>query len=277
MVTSLRERHRVTVHGGPDAPALVLVHGYGADQRMWRHLIPFLGDEYCVVTYDQAGAGGAEPAAHDPARHASLQGYADDLLDICAELDLGKVVVVGHSIAAMIGVLAHLRAPDLVAGLVMLAPTPRFVDAPPYDSAFSREEAEHILEALSQDFERWARSAGPGFMGDAARPELGQELTESMLAMDPDTAAAFARVTFLSDTRRQLSEVQCPALVVHAIGDPLVPPSVAQYVQDEVPDCAYAEVEAPTHFPHVVAPEDTALAIRRFLERIRSFLARTGG
>jgi len=277
MATSVRERHRVTVHGGPDAPALVLVHGYGSDQRMWRHLVPLLQDEYCVVTYDQAGAGDADPCAYDPARHADLQGYADDLLEICAELDLGKVVVVGHSIAAMIGVLAHLRAPDLVAGLVMLAPSPRFVDAPPYDSAFSREEAEGVLDAVSRDFEQWARSAGPQFMGDPGRPELARELTESMLRMDPDTAAAFARVTFLSDTRRQLSEVQCPALVVHAIGDPIVPPSVTQYVHDEIPGCSYAEVDAATHFPQVVAPQETARAILTFLQRIRSFLARTSG
>ena len=272
---SLRDRHQVRIHGDASPPAVVLVHGYGCDQAMWRHLIPYLDDEYRVVIYDQAGSGACDPSAYNPERHATLDGYADDLVAICAEMQLSDVVVIGHSISAMIGVLAHLRAPDLVAGLVMISPSPRFVDELPYVGGFSREQVDDVLRALSTDFDSWARTMAPTFMGRPDRPELAGELAASLRRTDPATAAAFARVTFLSDTRDELSLVQCPTLVVQAGDDPFAPEAVGEYVHDRIAGSAYAKLDATGHFAHVSAPAETARVILGFLRPIRSFIART--
>jgi sigma-B regulation protein RsbQ len=244
---------------------------------MWRRLVPHLEGEYRVVTYDQAGAGPSDPAAYDPQRHASLEGYADDLLAICEEVGLEDVVVVGHSISAMIGVLAHLRAPHLVVGLVMISPSPRFIDEPPYVGGFTQGQVEDMLASLSADFDDWARTMAPAFMGRPDRPELARELTDMMLRTDPEAAQEFARLTFLGDNRAELPAVQCPTLVVQATDDPFVPDAVAEYVRDRVPDSTLARVEAFGHFAHVSAPEETARAILAFLGPIRSFLQRTQG
>lgn len=244
---------------------------------MWDRLLPYLEEDHLVVTYDQAGSGEAGRAAYDPVRHGSLTGYAEDLIAICEELELDEVVVVGHSVAAMVGVLAHLRAPDLVAGLVMIAPTPRFVDEPPYVGGFSRQDIEQLLAQLADDFEGWAARIGALFMGHPERPELAAELTAALLRTDPDMAVRFAQVAFLSDTRRELPAVECPTLVIQGTHDPLAPRQVGEFVHDQVPGSSYATVETHGHFPHVTDPERTATAINRFLGPIDSFLRRTRG
>jgi sigma-B regulation protein RsbQ len=277
MSPSRRELHRVTVRGARSRPALVLLHGYGCDQTMWDRLVPHLEADHRLVTYDQAGAGPAGRASYDPVRHASLTGYAEDLVAICRELELHEVVVVGHSVSAMIGVLAHLQAPDLVTGLVMITPTPSFVDEPPYVGGFSRHEIDEILARLSANFEEWATVVGPAFLEHPEQPEFAAELTASLLRMDPDIAAEFGRVAFLSDTRHELPAVECPTLVIGVAHDPLVPGQVVDYVRDQVPHSSVARVETRGHFPHLTDPEDTARAITRFLGPIDSFLRRTRG
>ncbi|HEX2894248.1 MAG TPA: alpha/beta hydrolase [Marmoricola sp.] len=272
-----RELHRVTVRGASTRPALVLLHGYGCDQTMWDRLLPFLEDDHLIVTYDQAGCGAAGREAYDPVRHASLTGYAEDLIAICDELGFDEVVVVGHSAAAMMGVLAHLKAPDLVAGLVMVAPTPRFVDEPPYVGGFSRQQIDDLLAGITVDFGRWARTVAPAFLDHAEHPDVAAELTAALLRMDPDIAADFARVAFLSDTRRELPAIECPTLVIQATHDPLVPGQVGEFVHDQVPGSSYTTVESHGHFPHATDPERTATAIKRFLGPIDSFLRRTRG
>jgi sigma-B regulation protein RsbQ len=271
---SLREVHGATIHGRPSRPALLLVHGYGCDQTMWGRLVPHLSDEFLVVTYDQAGAGAAV-AAHDPRRHQSLDGYADDLVALCEELRLEDVVVVGHSVSAMIGVLAHLQRPDLVIGLTMITPSPRFIDAPSYVGGFSREDVEGLLAALSENFDQWAEEAAPRLMGASDRPDLAAELARTLRRTDPAVAEAFARVTFLSDSRHLLQSVQCPALVIQAAGDPMAPEPVGRYVHDQIDASSFVQLEATGHFPHVSAPEETATAILGFLRPISRFLERT--
>lgn len=271
----LGEQLRVTVHGAPSRPALVLVHGFGCDQGMWGRLLPYLEAEHQVVTYDQAGSGGAAAEAYDEVRHATLDGYAEDLLGICTDLGLDEVVVVGHSIGAMIGVLAHLDAPETVAGLVMLAPSPRFLDEPPYRGGFTPGQIELMRQSLRQNFTGWAEEAGPALMGHPDQPELAAELTDSLLRTGPEAADAFADVTFLSDTRGELPDVTCPTLVLQVRRDPFVPPEVGRYVCDRIPGSEYAEIDTDGHFPHASAPEETAAAILAFVRPIQSFLRRT--
>ena len=272
---ALGERLRVTVHGAPSRPALVLVHGFGCDQGMWSRLVPYLEGEHQVVTYDQAGAAGTGPEAYDESRHTTLDGYAEDLLGVCADLGLEEVVVVGHSIGAMIGVLAHLDAPETVAGLVMLAPSPRFLDEPPYRGGFTAEQVELMRQSLRHNFTGWAEQAGPAFMGHPDQPELAAELTDSLLRTGPDAAAAFAGVTFLSDSGAVLPDVTCPTLVVQVARDPFASTHVGRYVVENLRDSEYAEIDTEGHFPQTSAPAETAEAILAFVRPIQSFLRRT--
>jgi sigma-B regulation protein RsbQ len=205
-------RNNVTVQGPDDAPPMLFAHGFGCDQHMWRHVAPAFAADHRVVLFDHVGAGGADPAAWDPERYASLDGYASDVLEICAALDLTGVVFVGHSVSAMIGVLAARREPERFAKLVLVGPSPRYVDDEGYHGGFSREDIEGLLESLDSNFLGWSSAMAPVIVGNPDRPELGEELTNSFCRTDPEIARHFARVTFLSDNRADLAAVRTPAL-----------------------------------------------------------------
>ena len=205
---SVLARNNVVVHGPPDGRPMLFAHGFGCDQNMWRFVWPAFADEYRVVLFDHVGAGGSDLSAYDPERYGTLHGYADDVLEICRELELTDVVFVGHSVAAMMGVLAAAAEPQRFARLVLVGPSPRYIDDDGYVGGFTREDIEGLLESLESNYLGWSAAMAPVIMGNDDRPELGEELTNSFCRTDPDIAARFARVTFLSDNRADLSRVQ---------------------------------------------------------------------
>jgi sigma-B regulation protein RsbQ len=258
-------RNNVTVQGPDDAPPMVFAHGFGCDQNMWRHVAPAFAAEYRVVLFDHVGAGGADTAAWDPARYASLDGYAADVLEICDALDLTDVVFVGHSVSAMIGVLAAGREPDRFAKLVLVGPSPRYVDDDGYRGGFSREDIEGLLESLESNFLGWSSAMAPVIVGNPDRPELGEELTNSFCRTDPDIARHFARVTFLADNRADLSAVRTPALVLQCSDDVIAPTAVGEYVHARLEGSRLVRMRATGHCPNLSAPQETIAAIREFV------------
>jgi sigma-B regulation protein RsbQ len=259
-------RNNVTVQGPDDAPPMVFAHGFGCDQNMWRHVAPAFAAEYRVVLFDHVGAGGADPAAWDPARYASLDGYATDVLEICDALDLTDVVFVGHSVSAMVGVLAAGRDPDRFAKLVLVGPSPRYVDDDEgYRGGFSREDIEGLLESLESNFLGWSSAMAPVIVGNPDRPELGEELTNSFCRADPDIARHFARVTFLSDNRADLAAVRTPALVLQCSDDVIAPTAVGEYVHARLEGSRLVRMRATGHCPNLSAPQETIAAIRTFV------------
>jgi len=258
-------RNNVTVQGPPDAPPMLFAHGFGCDQHMWRHVAPAFAADHRVVLFDHVGAGGADPAAWDPERYASLDGYATDVLEICAALDLTGVVFVGHSVSAMIGVLAAGREPDRFAKLVLVGPSPRYVDDEGYRGGFSREDIEGLLESLDSNFLGWSSAMAPVIVGNPDRPELGEELTNSFCRTDPEIAQHFARVTFLSDNRADLAGVRAPALVLQCADDVIAPAAVGEYVHAQLPGSTLVRMRATGHCPNLSAPDETIAAIRAFL------------
>jgi sigma-B regulation protein RsbQ len=258
-------RNNVTVLGPDDAPPMLFAHGFGCDQNMWRHVAPAFAGEYRVVLFDHVGAGGADPAAWDPARYASLDGYASDVLEICDALDLTDVVFVGHSVSAMIGVLAAGREPDRFAKLVLVGPSPRYVDDEGYRGGFSREDIEGLLESLDSNFLGWSSAMAPVIVGNPDRPELGEELTNSFCRTDPDIARHFARVTFLSDNRADLAAVRTPALVLQCTDDVIAPTGVGEYVHARLEGSRLVRMRATGHCPNLSAPEETIAAIQAFV------------
>ncbi len=259
------ERNQVTARGPEAAPGMVFAHGFGCDQNMWRHVAPAFEDRYRVVTYDHIGFGRSDLASFDPVRHGSLQGYADDLLEIVETLGLHDTVFVGHSVAAMIGVRAAVTDPGAFAALVMVCPSPRYIDAPGYSGGFSEEEIEGLLDQLDANYLGWSAAMAPVIMGNAERPELGEELTNSFCRTDPRIAESFARVTFLSDSRADLPKVEAPTLVLQTTNDAIAPDVVGRFVADQLPHSTFTHLDASGHCPNLSAPAETSAAIEAFL------------
>jgi len=258
-------RHNVTVSGRADGQPILFAHGFGCDQNMWRFVAPRFEDAFKVVLFDHAGAGRADPVAYDPERHSSLNGYAEDVLGICRELDLHDVVFVGHSVSAMIGALAAIAEPDRFAKLVMVGPSPRYVDDEGYVGGFAEGDVHELLDSLASNYLGWSSAMAPVIMGNADRPELGEELTESFCRTDPEIARRFARVTFLSDNRDDLSRITTPTLVLQCTRDAIAPVVVGEYVRDHIPDCSLVFLRATGHCPNLSAPDETVDAIDAFV------------
>jgi sigma-B regulation protein RsbQ len=262
---SVLTRNNVQVHGPADGQPMLFAHGFGCDQSMWRFVWPAFGDRYRVVLFDHVGYGGSDASAFDPRRHSSLEGYADDVAAICDELGLDRVVFVGHSVSAMIGVLVAIARPERFDRLVLVGPSPRYLDDEGYVGGFSEEDIAGLLESLESNYLGWSSTMAPVIMGNPDRPELSEELTNSFCRTDPAIAAAFARATFLGDNRRDLERVRTPTLVLQSSDDVIAPLPVGEYVHDRLPDSQFVLLDAIGHCPNLSAPDQTIAAIERFL------------
>src|SRR5688500_15003703 len=262
---SVALRHNVHVSGPALGQPMMFAHGFGCDQNMWRHVAPRFEDTFKVVLFDHVGAGGSDLGAFDPDRYASLGAYADDVLDICHELDLQDVVFVGHSVSAMIGVLAATKEPARFAKLVLVGPSPRYIDDGDYVGGFGRSDIDELLESLESNYLGWSSAMAPVIMANQDRPELGAELTESFCRTDPAIARQFARVTFLSDNRADLRGVSAPTLVLQCTDDVIAPVAVGEFVAREMPNAELVLLDATGHCPNLSAPEETADAIATFV------------
>jgi sigma-B regulation protein RsbQ len=262
---NVRVRNHVVELGRDTGPAVVLSHGFGCDQNMWCHVAPALARDARVVLFDHVGAGRSDLSAWSEHRHGSLHGYADDVLELLDELDLRDVVFVGHSVSAMIGVLAATREPGRFAGLVLLTPSPCYVDDGDYRGGFSAADIDELIESLDHNYLGWSATMAPVIMGNPDRPELAQELTNSFCRTDPRIARVFARATFLSDNRDDLPRVTVPTLVVECAHDVIAPRGVGAYVHARIPGSRLVTLDAWGHCPQLSAPEATAEAIRAFV------------
>ena len=260
------EKFHVTVRGEGTKPML-FAHGYGCDQSMWRFVAPAFEDTHRVILFDLAGSGRAHPSAYDRTRHASLAGYAQDVLEICEALALRDVVFVGHSVSAMIGVLAAALAPERFERMILVGPSPRYVNDEGYVGGFSRADIEGLVDTVDSNYLGWAASMAPVIMDNPDRPELAEELKNSFCRTDPEFARAFARVTFLSDNREDLGKVRIPALVIQTTNDVIAPVTVGQFVHQRLEGSTLAMIEARGHCPHLSAPEKTIDAMRDFLRQ----------
>jgi sigma-B regulation protein RsbQ len=244
---------------------MMFAHGFGCDQNMWRFVAPSFQDEFRIVLFDHVGMGGSDLAAYDAEKYSSLAGYAADVLEICEALDLSDVTFVGHSVAAMMGVLAAIEQPGRFARLIMVGPSPRYIDDTDYVGGFSESDIRELLDSLESNYLGWSTSMAPLIMGNPDRPELGQELTASFCRTDPELARRFAEVTFLSDNRADLGRVKTPTLVLQCSEDPIAPPQVGEFVHRNIRGSVMTNLRATGHCPNLSAPEETVAAIREFV------------
>ncbi len=267
--TAVLERSNVTISGasGPGMPAMVFLHGLGADQASWRLLVPHLEAAYQVVQLDLVGAGSSDLGQYSPERHGQLAGHADDLLDVLRTLALYDVVFVGHSVGAMIGVIAAVREPQRFQKMVLISPSPRFINEQGYAGGFEQKDINELLAAMDADYHGWSRGISPVMMGADESPELVMELTNSFVRTNPEIARHFARVTFLSDTRAELGFLTTPTLVVQSAHDVIAPLAVGHYINEQLADSRITVIETGGHCPHLSAPQQTLAAIDTFLQQ----------
>ena len=258
-------RNNVKVSGEGPRP-IVFAHGFGCDLSAWNAMVPGFERDHRVVRFDHVGAGGSDLSAYESSKYASFDGYVDDILEIVEALGLEDAVYVGHSAAATMGMLAAIKAPERFRSLVMVSPSPSFIDEGDYVGGFSREDIEGLIDVLDSNFLGWSRSIAPAIMGNPQRPELGDTLTGSFCRTDPDIAREFARVVFLADHRADVPRCATPTLVLQTQADMIAPVEVGRYMHRHLPRSELVLMQATGHCPHMSAPEETTTAIRAFLE-----------
>jgi sigma-B regulation protein RsbQ len=258
------QRHNVKIAGSGER-AMVFAHGFGCDQNMWRFVAPAFENDFRTILFDHVGAGGSDLSAYDPKKYGSLDGYAEDVVELCRELAIRHGVFVGHSVSAMVGVLAVKKAPDIFDDLVLIGPSPRYIDDADYVGGFTKAQIHELLDFLDSNHMGWSRAMAPVIMGNADRPELGEELTNSFCRTDPEIAKRFARTTFLSDNRGDLDGVTTRSLVLQCSEDVIAPREVGEYVHRKLPNSRLMIMKATGHCPNLSAPEETIAAIRAFV------------
>jgi sigma-B regulation protein RsbQ len=266
-MTDVLARNNVRVSGRGEQPML-FAHGFGCDQNMWRFVAPAFEDDYRVVLFDYVGSGKSDLQAYDSQRYATLDGYAQDVLEVVHALDLRDVIFVGHSVSSMVGVLAANREPDRFDRLVLIGPSPRYVNDPPYVGGFEPADIDGLLAMMDQNYIGWASYLAPAIMKNPDRPELGEELTDSFCSTDPRAARTFAQATFLADNRADLPHVKVPSLILQCSEDIVAPLEVGEYLHREMPGSTLRVMKATGHCPHMSHPDETIELMREYLQPV---------
>jgi sigma-B regulation protein RsbQ len=259
---------------GRGAKPMMFAHGFGCDQHMWRFVAPAFEDNHRVVSFDYVGHGTSDLAAYDAKRYETLNGYAEDVIDVCEALDLRQVIFVGHSVSSIVGILASIREPERFERLILIGPSPRYINDPPdYIGGFERHDILALLDMMERNDFEWANTLAPAVMKNAERPELTAELTQSFCSTPPHVARQFAQVTFLSDNRSDLPQVSIPVLVMQCSDDSIAPYQVGEYVHRHIPGSTIRLLEATGHCPHMSHPDETIRIIDEYLRTAEANVA----
>jgi sigma-B regulation protein RsbQ len=264
MISAILKRNNVHITGKGSKPIL-FAHGFGCDQNMWRFILPAFEEQYQVITFDYVGHGKSDQDSYNTERYSSLQGYAQDVLEIASELQLSNTIFIGHSVSSMIGMLAAIENPSVFSQLIMIGPSPCYLNNTEYMGGFDRADIEGLLETMEKNYIGWANYLAPAIMGNKDRPELGQELTDSFCSTDPIIARQFAEVTFLSDNRHDLTKLAVPSLILQCAEDIIAPDCVGEYLHKTLPESTLYRMKATGHCPHISEPEETITLIKNYL------------
>ena len=258
------ERNNVHVSGRGTRP-MVFAHGFGCDQTMWRLVAPAFEDDYRVILFDFVGCGKSDWSAYDAARYSTLAGYARDVLDVLEALDLRDVVFVGHSVSAVVGLLAAIEAPQRFSRQILIGPSPCYLNDGDYRGGFERKDIEGLLDLMDSNYIGWANFLAPAVMKNPDRPALAGELRESFCSTDPRITRRFAEAVFLSDNRADMARVRVPSLILQCSDDSIAPTSVGEYLREVLKGSHYRQLAATGHCPHMSHPEETIAAMKEYL------------
>lgn len=264
-VQSVVVRNNVKIYGS-GSTVIMLAHGFGCDQTMWRHLLPYLDDKYTVILFDYIGCGASDYTAYDKVRYSSLTGYAQDVLDICEALKLTKVNFIGHSVSSMIGMHAAIQSPDVFSKLAMICPSPCFLNFPPdYEGGFEKEDLEELINLMDKNYVGWANYLAPLVMGQDSDADLTKELETSFCSTDPKYAKPFAKATFFADDRALLSKLTLPTLILQSKHDNLASTAVGNYMNQIIPNAQLKIVDAHGHCLHMTNPLIVSSIVQEFV------------
>lgn len=261
---AILRRHHVQVLGAGQAP-LLFCNGFNCNQQVWHYLTPALAAQHQLILFDQMGVGKADRTAYDPAKYATLWGYAQDVVEICRALQLREVVLVGHSAGCIVALLAAILAPEHIAKTVLLAASPHYLNEPGYYGGFERADLEQVLAEMHANYVQWASTFATMLLGQYHAPALSHELVECATQADPDLARHLVQLVFLGDFRPQLPLVQVPALLLQCTDDPAIPEEVSAYLLQHLPHATLVTLPTTGHSPHLTAPAEVAAAISHFL------------
>ena len=266
MYKDVLKRNFVTILG-EGQQVMLFAHGFGCDQNMWRFITPAFKEQYKIVLFDYVGCGKSDNRAYNPERYSTLHGYAQDILDICEELELKDVIYVGHSVSSMTGLLAAINRPDIFSSMIFIGPSPRYMNDMGYTGGFSREDLEGLLEVMDNNYIGWANFLAPVIMKNSDNPELTKELEESFCSTDPIITRKFAEVTFFSDNRNDLSKLTMPCLILQCSDDAIAPDEVGEYTHQMIKGSTYEKMKATGHCPHMSHPNETIELMQKFLNQ----------
>lgn len=259
------KRNNIVIKGS-DTHVMLFSHGFGCDQNMWRYITPAFEENYKIILFDHVGAGKSDLTAFEPKKYEELEGYTDDIVEIINELQEKDIIFVGHSVSAVIGIIAALKAPHVFKSLVLVAPSPNYINDGDYHGGFTRPQIEELLESLDNNHLGWSVNMAPVIMGNEDKPELTEELRNSFCTTDPAIIKHFARTTFLSDKRTLLSKVNIPTVILQCSNDVIAPQCVGEYMQQQISGSKLVLLEATGHCPNLSAPAETIAAIKEFLK-----------
>lgn len=249
------ERNAVTVQGPEGAPVMVFAHGYGTNQSTWAGIAAHFTADYRVVLFDYVGSGASDLSAYDEQRYDSYDGYAADLIDVLDAVGARNAILIAHSASGMIGALASIQRPDLFAQLIMVSPSPRYVNDDGYEGGFSREDVLGLIDAIDANQPSWAAALAPAVTAREDRPEVTEQVRELFTATPQRVAKHFARVVFFSDVRSRLHEIPTPSVILQSAGDIICPPHIGEYLRDRIPHSELVQLESAGHFVHLTEPE----------------------
>ncbi|MDP9081320.1 MAG: alpha/beta hydrolase [Bacteroidota bacterium] len=261
---SVLTRNNVRVLGSGKQD-IVFAHGFGCDQNVWAGMTAAFKEDFRLILFDYVGAGASDLRAYDPDRYSTLGGYAQDMIEVAEALKISGAILIGHSVSSMIGVIAANQQPQLFNKLIFLGPSPCYINEEGYHGGFSREDLEGLLAMMDENYLGWSKALAPQIMGNSDRPALGESLTNSFCATDPEIAKQFARVTFLSDVRDELPKLKIPSLTLQCSADIVAPIEVGRYINENTPGNELVILKATGHCSHLSAPEETVSAIRAFI------------
>lgn len=250
---------------GQGSKVILFAHGFGCDQNSWKFITKAFTDDYKVILFDYVGAGKSDVSQYSSEKYSSLQGYAQDVLDICEELNLEQIIFVGHSVSSMIGVLAAIKNPSYFEKLVFIGPSPRYLNEDGYEGGFERKDLEELFEFMDNNYLGWSSAMAPAIMGNADRPELGEFLTGSFCSTDPEIAREFAKTTFFSDNREDLQYLRIPSLTLQCSEDIIAPVHIGSFIKEHTADNSLVILQATGHCPHISEPHETVKAIKAFI------------
>ncbi|PID22289.1 alpha/beta hydrolase [Sporosarcina sp. P3] len=265
MTLDIKVRNAVHITGSGEQ-TIVFAHGFGCDQTVWNHVIPAFEKQYRIVTFDYVGSGHSDKRAYSAERYESLPGYAQDVIEVCDALELKDIIYVGHSVSGMIGVLASIQRPDLMEKLIMIGPSPHYLNEPDYRGGFEREDIDELLDMMEMNYKEFTKYLAPIAMKNEDRPHLSDEFESMLCANDPGIARRFAKATFMSDVREELSKVTTKTLILQPTEDSIVPIEVGYYIEEHMSNSELVIMKAKGHNPHISHPTETIKEITRFIE-----------